>query len=202
MRILTFTETYIRENAYLFIWPDDESDGEAAVLIDPGGIKALKYITDNGIHLKYILLTHGHYDHIIAAEKTADATGAKIAAHKDEQELISDSVMNMSKFFSKPITLTPDVWLNEGDTVEGLTLIHTPGHTQGSCCYYSETAKVLFSGDTMFRGTVGRTDLYGGSEEAMYKSIREKLLTLPDNVVVYPGHNEPTTIGEERRYYK
>ena len=131
--------------------------------------------------------------------------GLPVYACEAERELLADPAQNLSPaLFRKTVSLNADVWVKDGQelTVAGMTFAGccTPGHTPGGCCYYSEEAGVLFSGDTLFAGSVGRTDFPGGSMSDLVRGIREKLTKLPDETKVYPGHMETSTIGEERRY--
>ena len=152
-----------------------------------------------------ILLTHGHFDHIFAVnDLKKEWPDVPVYAYTGERELMSDPLMNRSKAWSEPYTTTADIWVEDGQILElaGFTIkvIHTPGHTSGSCCYYFEEEKVLISGDTLFNESYGRTDLQTGSQSAIFRSIQEKLLVLPDDVKVIPGHMGATTIGHEKKY--
>ncbi len=177
----------------------DEATKAAAVIDAPcEAPKILKTLRQEELACRYILLTHTHFDHIGAAQALRDATGAKLAAHALEaDELINPS---LPPAFSVRIDKPADLLLNDGDSIRvgniSLTVIHTPGHTRGGLCYYTEG--VLFSGDTLFHGNVGRCDLPGGDYTTIKKSIREKLYALPDDTVVYPGHGRHTTIAWEK----
>ena len=139
----------------------------------------------------------------MGANELRDISGAKIYALKEEEELLGDPALNSSYKVGKSYTVKPDVLVNDGDILEfgsiRLKVIATPGHTVGGCCYYSEEDKVLFSGDTLFFESVGRTDFETGDVVALKQSIA-KLLTLPEDVKVYPGHGDFTTIGHEKDY--
>lgn len=176
------------------------------IVIDPGdrGAQIYDVLTQKGFHVNAILLTHGHFDHIWGANELRRLSGAKIYAYEGEKALCEDAEKNVSSQAGRPETVQADFYEKDGVvlTLAGfsLKLIATPGHTGGSCCYYLEEEKVLFSGDTLFEGSVGRTDFPTGSMSSLVRSIKEKLLVLPEDVVVYPGHGDTTTIGDEKKY--
>ncbi|MGI6071051.1 MAG: MBL fold metallo-hydrolase [Blautia sp.] len=147
-----------------------------------------------------VLLTHGHYDHILAANALREKYGLKIYACEEERELLENPAANLSGSCS----VTADVWLKDQEVFQAagfqVQMLHTPGHTKGSCCYYLEDEKILLSGDTLFCESVGRTDLPTGSTSAIVRSLHRLLDTLPDEVEVYPGHESMTTIAHEKRY--
>jgi glyoxylase-like metal-dependent hydrolase (beta-lactamase superfamily II) len=182
----------------------DEKE-KTGMVIDPGGDagKIISEIGNLGLKIGKIVLTHGHGDHIGAANELKEATGAEIAIHGDDVAVMKDKgFYEMFWLDYKPVN-QPDMLLKEGDVlaVGGLKfkVIHTPGHSRGSICLLGEG--VLFSGDTLFNGSIGRTDLarWGGDYNTIIKSIRTRLLTLEDVITVYPGHGPKTTIGAERR---
>lgn len=186
-------------NCYVVADPDTKE----ACVIDPGGepdkIKA--YLSKNGLKLKFIINTHGHGDHI-AANKYFDAP---IYIHELDKDYLGDPDKNMSGMFLFPVS-SPEAagLLKDADKIAlgslELDIIYTPGHTRGSVSVKIDG--IVFTGDTLFKEGMGRTDLYGGDEGAIYKSIKEKLLTLDDDTVIYPGHGGPSTIGKEREFYK
>lgn len=147
-----------------------------------------------------ILLTHGHYDHILAAGGLRERYGLKIYACAAERDVLEDPALNLSGHCS----VTADVWLNDLEVFEAagfsIQVLHTPGHTKGSCCYYLQDEKLLLSGDTLFCESVGRTDLPTGSTRQIVESLHRLLDNLPDDVEVYPGHESMTTIAHEKRY--
>lgn len=151
-----------------------------------------------------ILLTHGHYDHILAVEDIRKKYGIKVYACSEEQKMLLDPSINMSGFFGGGCSVRPDVLLKDLDVFMAagfsIQMIHTPGHTVGSCCYYIEEEGVLFSGDTLFYGSVGRTDFPGGSTAEIVRSLHKLVDSLPEETEVYPGHDASTTIGYEKRY--
>lgn len=176
------------------------------IFVDPAdnGEEIYKTLTGKGFYVKAIFLTHGHFDHIWGSKALKELTGAPIYALEEEKELCMDAQSNVSAQVGRPFTITPENYMKDGEeiTVAGMTcrVIATPGHTAGSCCFYFEEDRILVSGDTLFKESVGRTDFPTGSSSAIVHSIREKLFVLPDNVLVYPGHGESTTIGHEKMY--
>ncbi|MGN0308244.1 MAG: MBL fold metallo-hydrolase, partial [Lachnospiraceae bacterium] len=149
-------------------------------------------------------LTHAYFDHVFGCNKLRRLTGAGVYAWEKEKPLCEDTGLNVSEMVGRPVTVTVDEYLKE-DTllnIEGIEikLIATPGHTAGSCCYYFEKDGILISGDTLFEGSVGRTDFPTGSAATLSRSLKEKLMCLSDEVKVYPGHGGFTTIGDEKRY--
>ena len=151
-----------------------------------------------------ILLTHGHFDHILAAEEIKKKYNIPIYACAKEEKTLQDPRINLTAFHMSSYTLKADVYLTDLQVVElagfSVQMIETPGHTLGSCCYYLKDEGVLFSGDTVFCGSVGRTDFPEGSTAAIVNSLHRLLEALPDNTEVYPGHDTSTTIGYEKRY--
>ncbi len=180
-------------------------EGEKEVMVfDPAdrGADIYRAITSKGFEIGVILLTHAHFDHIWGAQELRARSGAKLYAHEAEQALCESSELNISKQAGRACTIKPNHYLKDGETVTvgGLSckVIATPGHTAGGCCYYFEEDKKLISGDTLFLESVGRTDFPTGSMSTLVRSIREKLMVLPDDVKVYPGHGDTTTIGFEK----
>ncbi len=151
-----------------------------------------------------ILLTHGHFDHIGAVESLRKTFSIPVYACKDEEEVLSSIDWNLSEMFGSPMTLKADHLVSDGEHVsllgEDFAVLHTPGHTKGSCCYYCKEEDLLLSGDTLFCESVGRSDFPTGSMSALARSVREKLFVLPEETFVYPGHDSPTSIGHEKRY--
>lgn len=172
-------------------------------VIDPGDDARQILSSINGLELdiKYIILTHGHLDHTGALKKVKEATGASVAVHSADGKELNDSYLSMFLGVSYPELPPPDRLLEDGDTIDignlGFTVVHTPGHTPGSICLLGEG--ILFSGDTLFNYGIGRADLPGGNPQQLMESIRQRLLKLPDETKVYPGHGPDTTIGAERR---
>lgn len=196
----------VQTNCYFLYDGNSEKKEKQVIFIDPAdkGDYIYEQLKINGLHVAGILLTHGHFDHIWGSKKLRELSGAKIYAFEDEKVLCEDAVTNMSTQAGRPYTVVPDVYLKDGEeiTIAGMTckLIATPGHTIGSCCFYFESSKILISGDTLFQESVGRTDLPTGSMSMLTRSIKNKLIVLPGDVTVYPGHGDNTTIEYEMKY--
>ena len=192
----------ISTNCY-FLFNDEINE---AVIFDPAdeGAKIYEAMKANGFKVVGICLTHGHFDHIYGVAKLKQLSKALVYASTLEKDLLSDEKLNQSEMFGKIATVTPDVLLDDGEEFElggiKIKMISTPGHTEGSCCYYIEAASILISGDTLFEGSVGRTDMPTGSMSALVTNVKEKLFLLPDETVCYPGHGGATTIGDEKKY--
>ncbi len=174
------------------------------VAIDPGGDGEilLRYLEDKKIELIAILNTHAHVDHIGAVDFLRDKTGARFYVHEADAPMLSDSKLNLSAFMGMPIVTRPaDVLLHDGEVLNfgdiKLTVLHTPGHSPGSVCYLLEDR--LFSGDTLFAGSVGRTDFPGASMEELLHSLHEKIMGLPEALPVYCGHGPSTSVGYEKQ---
>lgn len=180
-----------------------DEDNKEAVVIDPAvkGQWIYDHLLGKGISVSAILITHGHFDHITGVNELREASGAKVYAPLAEKEMLADPSLNLS---DENVTVKADHDVTDGEELSfsgfRLRMIETPGHTGGGCCYYCEQEKFLISGDTLFAGSIGRTDLPTGSHTTLIRSVKEKLMTLPDDVTVYPGHGTSTTIGEERKY--
>jgi len=189
------------ENCYIV---GCEETREAAV-IDPGGDAPaiLRLLEEENLKAVYIINTHGHIDHIGANRAVKAATGAKILIHENDAEMLENAAANFSLMMGTKVTSPPaDQLIAEGDiikvgnTVE-LEVIHTPGHSRGGVCL--KVDKIIFVGDTLFQGSIGRTDFPGGSYPQLIQNIKEKLMCYDDDVVCYPGHGPGTTIGRERK---
>jgi glyoxylase-like metal-dependent hydrolase (beta-lactamase superfamily II) len=188
----------IRTNCYLVA---DEVTREA-VIIDPGDdfARIQAECEKNNLRPVAVLLTHGHFDHMMAAAAVRDAYGIPVYATQAEKELLGDPNANGSYLIRKAYTFAADHGLDDNQRLFGMQVIATPGHTAGSVCFYSQARSVLFSGDTLFKDNFGRTDLPTGSLQTLSHSIKNRLFTLADETVVYPGHGPSTTIGYERKH--
>ncbi|RJO61229.1 MAG: MBL fold metallo-hydrolase [Dehalococcoidia bacterium] len=171
-------------------------------IIDPGdeADAILKRVKEFGLNIPYIILTHGHPDHTGALKQVREATGAPIAIHSADAAMLKDKWLHSLLGF-RHLDITPDRLLADGEMISteelGLKVIHTPGHTPGCICLLGDG--LVFTGDTLFSMGIGRTDLLGGDTRLIMASIHDRLLTLPDETIVYPGHGPSSTIGEERR---
>ncbi|MDD5194363.1 MAG: MBL fold metallo-hydrolase [Candidatus Omnitrophica bacterium] len=183
-------------NSYLIV---DKETKQAFVIDAPCGIDSLlKYTQSRKIDIRFILLTHGHFDHI----RGLDAFSCPFYLHEGDSAFLSDAAINGSSFFDEPFTTNrKEEPYNNKPVLFGsrvIEVIHTPGHTPGSVCL--KIGHWLFSGDTIFFGSVGRTDVPLGSSAAVLKSIKTKILTLPAATIVYPGHGASTTVGREKKH--
>lgn len=184
------------------------TETKEAIIVDPAANAEfiIRMMNNYGFTPAAILLTHGHFDHILAVNDLKEAwPEVKVYAYESERQLLATPNMNCSgRWLPQPYTTKADVWVKNHQKLNlagfEIEVLHTPGHTGGSCCYYLEEEKVLMSGDTLFRESYGRTDLDTGSMMQMNHSINEVLMKLPDDVDVYPGHNDMTDIGHERDY--
>ena len=173
------------------------------MIIDPGdeADKILKKVNDLQLDIKTIVLTHGHFDHIGAVKATSEATGSEVCIHPDDAGALQGQ--HKSSFFSMsyPAASSPKRLINDGDDINigdlRFLVLHTPGHTPGGICLLGQG--VVFTGDTLFNHSVGRADLPGGSYKQLLNSLHIKLMVLPDETLVYPGHGPGTTISAERQ---
>ena len=179
-----------------------------AMCIDPAGEcdRILEMLEILDMRLKYIFLTHCHADHIGALEELRERTGAKLLLHRIESENLRNPEVNLTANLGiKNIEIDADSRVDDGDLLHigniELKVLHTPGHTSGGTALYVESEKLVFTGDTLFKGTYGRTDLPTGSKKDIMNSIKNKLLVLPDETMIYPGHGMPGMMGEEKEYY-
>ena len=202
MKIRTFIMGDILTNTY-FVIPDE---GDEVIVIDPGmdGESVYKKLLEKGFKCRFILLTHGHFDHSMGAAQLRKMTGAQVVCHKYDVEMLSDSQKNAANmYYGRVLSSYPacpcDIPVEDGDSIYlgdvELKVIHTPGHTNGSVLYKAD--KVIFSGDTIFSGSIGRTDLYGGSAEALAASL-EMISGFDPEIKLYPGHGNSTFVRNEK----
>lgn len=207
LQIATFVCNFIEENCYVV----SDATGEA-VIIDCGAFAEAEraeiaaYIEKHKLRVVHLLNTHGHFDHVFGVQWAADTFGLRPEMHVDEAWIYENAAQQMEQFLHRsfPLSLPPAApGFREGDSrsfgTHRLDIIHTPGHTPGGVCFYEASGGVLFSGDSLFRRSIGRCDLPGGDWQALVGSLRAKVLTLPAEVCVYPGHGPATTVGEEAR---
>lgn len=189
----------IETNCYLI------GDDKDAILIDPGddSDKIVGLIKKRKVKVAKIVLTHGHADHIGAVPELKKYTGAPVLIHSEDAIMLTDAMANLSAVFDVPFATNPaDGILKDGDIVSAgsinLKVLFTPGHTPGGISLYEKDAGVVFTGDALFAGSIGRTDFPGASHEQLIEAIQEKLLSLRDETIAYPGHGPQSTIGEEK----
>jgi glyoxylase-like metal-dependent hydrolase (beta-lactamase superfamily II) len=189
----------IETNCYLI------GDGKEAILIDPGeeAERIESLIKKRGVKIGRILLTHGHMDHIGAVSPLKKLTGAPVLIHSKDAIMLTDPKANLSGAFGNPFVAdAADGFLEDGDEIMAgdliLKVIYTPGHTPGGVSLYGANAGVVFTGDALFAGSIGRTDFPRSNYQMLINSIKQRLFVLPDKTIVYPGHGPQTTIGEEK----
>ncbi|MBO4520044.1 MAG: MBL fold metallo-hydrolase [Alphaproteobacteria bacterium] len=197
---------FIETNAYFYI---DEKT-KHGFLIDPAAQAdvLLRVIEENGWTIEKMLITHGHFDHIGAVETLHRQLNIPYVAHLNGQEYLTDGQLNLGDYCNRKFNLTEAEYVNEGDeiTLEAdssvkLKVIHTPGHTPDSVLYYDAANKTAFVGDTIFKDSMGATHFPGGNFIQLQQSIKQKVLTLPEDTVLYSGHSEPTTVGAEKKNF-
>ncbi len=190
----------VQTNCYLIRNPKTKE----TIIVDPGDQpeRVVDAVLKYDMKPVAILLTHGHFDHIMAVPALKEKYGLNVYAHEEEADILEDPEYNLSGMYGGGLGLAADIYVRDGETLEiaGMTLkvLLTPGHTKGSVCYYIETEGVLFSGDTLFEESVGRSDFPTGSSTQLVESVKTKLFALPDSVKVFPGHGYNTTIGYEK----
>lgn len=200
MKIEGFVMGSVGTNVYLLI----NEETLETVLVDPGDCpqRFLDHLQEKGLKIVGILLSHGHYDHILGIEKLRETCPVPVFAHEAEEALLNNPNNNLSAMTGRPCVVKDVTYVKDGQTLQmagyNFQVLHTPGHTPGGCCYYIASEKILISGDTLFCASVGRTDFPGGSMSDLIRGIKDKLMVLPDEVRVLPGHMGESTIGYER----
>ncbi|NLO09645.1 MAG: MBL fold metallo-hydrolase [Clostridiales bacterium] len=200
IHIKTLVLGRVQTNCYIIKSPESQE----VVVIDPGDNENIidKYLKENDLECKAIFLTHGHFDHITAAAGLKALTNAPIYAHEAEIDLLNNPQLNASAYMGDELSLNPDIRLKDKEEIQtaGLSwsVIYTPGHTSGGVCYHLLDHGIIFSGDTLFYESIGRTDFPTGNHQMLIDSIHNQLMALSDKIEVYPGHGRPTTIGHER----
>ncbi len=192
----------VQTNCYIL----QNEDTKEVIIVDPAENEEAiaRRIDAMGGKPVAILLTHGHFDHIMASKELKTKYDIPIYAHGAEAELLADPSLNLSQMSGIPYAVKADVLLKDGDEPDipgfKFRVLHTPGHTQGSCCYYFYEDRVLMSGDTLFKGSCGRTDFPTSSWTKMEASLKRLVTELPGETAVYPGHEDTTTIAFEKRF--
>ena len=206
MKVKIFPVNPFIMNCYVYY----NEESRLGVIIDPGIFTdeeekdIFDFIHETGIKIKYILNTHGHIDHIMGNWWAKNKFNVPLVMHKDDMPLIDKSGEQAALFeISFPKPPNPDIFISESDKIEFddtvLDIIHTPGHSPGSVCFIDAKEKIIFGGDCIFSGSIGRTDLWMGNMGLLLDSIKNKILTYPDDYIIYPGHYEETTVGEEKK---
>ena len=202
MKIEKFVTGIISTNCYLVI----NEETKQTVVIDPAACPSylMGHMKSEGLQVEAILLTHGHFDHIMGIDDLRREFPVPVYVHEGDRKTLLDPALNLSSSYTNGYTFDGADYIRDGQRLElagfSFQVIHTPGHTPGGVCYYLESEGVLFSGDTLFQNSVGRTDFPNSSMSDLIRSLREKVMKLPDDVKVYPGHMGETTIGHERKY--
>lgn len=205
-QIQAFVFNFASENTYLLF-----NEDKNAWLIDPGNMNEQEtqliddFITENNLKIQKILLTHAHIDHVLGLQWAFDQFKVPVTMHQEDQEVLDMLQVSGARFgFQIPAVKVETLYINEGDELdfdgEKFKIYHVPGHSPGSVVYHNENQKLMISGDVLFEGSIGRTDLYKGNYEQLIDGIKTKLFILDDETQVFSGHGNPTTIGFEKQY--
>ena len=193
----------LRANCFIF-GCEETCEG---IVIDPGGDaeKIIATVEQLGLSVLHVVNTHGHFDHIGANRAVKEHFGADLIIHASDAPMFERAAAIAQSYgILGENSPQPDLFLVDGMEISfgkrRMTVLHTPGHSQGGCCFYFDAEKIVITGDTLFANSIGRTDFPGGSHQQLLESVRAKLFTLPDDVTAYPGHGPETTIGYEKRY--
>lgn len=203
-QIQAFVCNFASENTYILF-----NENKNAWLIDPGNMneqetkRIADFITENGLKITKILLTHAHIDHVLGLQWAFDTYKVPVTMHKDDQEVLDMLQASGIRFgFQVPAVKVDSKYINEGETLdfdgEKFNIYHVPGHSPGSIVYHNKTQNFMISGDVLFEGSIGRTDLYKGDYDLLINGIKTKLFVLNDDTQVFSGHGNPTTIGFEK----
>ena len=202
MKVEKFVIGMIQTNCYLV----QNEESKECFLVDPAICpeELVSHIKSEGLELKAILLTHGHFDHIMGIDGFVDEFHVPVYVYEEDADAMTDPKLNQSSVYTGGYTYEGARSIREGQILKlagyDFEVFHTPGHTKGGCCYYVRSEDVLFSGDTLFQNSIGRTDFPGGSMSDLVRAVKEKLMVLPDETLVYPGHMGETTIGHEKTH--
>jgi len=202
MKIKKFPVGILGTNCYLVT----NEETKETVIIDPGGSskRLFHYMEEEELKIVAICLTHGHFDHIMGIDSILEKYPVTVYVHEDDGDVLKDARVNQSAIYTKGYTFSGAVYIKDCQVLNlagyDFEVIHTPGHTRGSCSYYVKDEGVLFSGDTLFQNSVGRTDFENSSTSDLLRSIRERLFVLPNETHVYPGHSGETLIGHEKMH--
>lgn len=200
LKIQQYVVGNVATNCYFAI----NDDTKEVLIIDPGAAakQLAEKVKEHGLIPAGILLTHGHFDHAAAAAELSKLLEVKVYAHEAEKETLETPGLNLSGWEGKADVYHADIYLSDEQELEladfRIKVLFTPGHTVGGCCFYFVEQNAVFSGDTLFECSIGRTDFPKGSASQLIRAIKEKLMTMPDETAVYPGHGEMTSIGMER----
>ena len=205
IQVAVFIFNFIQVNTYVLYTPDGD-----CLIVDPGcytqeEVNALeRFIEQHKLKPYAIILTHPHIDHVVGVQAIKTKYAIPVMAHLKSPEILNQTELSAANFgFNNINNFLPDKYLNDGDEIyfgkASLKVLYTPGHAEGSVCFYSKEDGFVVTGDVLFQQSIGRTDLPTGNYQVLIESIKAKLMTLPDQTVVFPGHGDKTTIGEERK---
>ncbi|MEE1313990.1 MAG: MBL fold metallo-hydrolase [Lachnospiraceae bacterium] len=204
LMILTMPLGEMETNCYIL----GNTETKEGYVFDPGAEPeaVLRILQQEGLNFSGIILTHGHFDHMLAVDKLIKEVGSHLPvyANIEEKEVFQNENYNLCSMVGQTSYFIPNHFLKDGDVLKicgtKVQCFHTPGHTCGGMCFYIEEKDWLIAGDTLFQGSIGRTDFPTGDFKVLSKSIKEKIYTLPDKTIVFPGHGPSTTVGDEKHY--